>query len=216
MEVSSTSGSSIVWSDDAKLLFVRLVAIDERNRSDKAEVFEGLYSLWKSNNIGTITVLTDSFIENKNFIKDMILSTLKIPKRKQIDTAQRIYDTLKLGLAFTTPEGNIIPNSVEDLTYWTKKRKNHQRLLNRRFNNLFNEFEEYLMYRYEENIEDVVYEAQNKVVAIRENPARAAKSKFVAGDYKGMTSSDTIGKKRTEKKSKTDEVNISLQFIYII
>jgi len=112
MEVSSTSGSSIVWSDDAKLLFVRLVAIDESNRSDKAEVFEGLYSLWKSNNNGKITVLIDSFIENKNFIKDMILSTLKIPKIKQKDTTQRIYDTLNLGIAFTTPEGNI---DVEDL-----------------------------------------------------------------------------------------------------
>jgi len=108
MEVSSTSGSSIVWSDDAKLLFIKLVAIDERNRSDKAEVFEGLYMLWKSNNIGTITVLKDNFITNKNFIKDIILSTLKLPKRKQIDTTQRIYDTLRLGIAFTTPEGNII------------------------------------------------------------------------------------------------------------
>jgi len=200
MEVSSTSGTSIVWSDDAKLLFIKLVAIDERNRSDKAEIFEGLYMLWKTNNIGKITVLKDNFIQNKDFIKDIILSTLEIPKRKQIDTTRRIYDTLRLGIAFTTPEGNIIPNTSEDLKYWTGKRNNHQRLLNRRFLSLLNEFEEYLIYRNEQNIDKEIYEAQIKVVATRENPARVAKSKFLVGDYKGMTSSDTIGKKRRGKK----------------
>jgi len=64
------------------------------------------------------------------------------------------------------------------------------------------------MYRNEENIEEEVYDAQKKVVATRENPARAAKSKFLVGDYGGMTSCDTIGKKRTGKKIRTDEVNI--------
>jgi len=100
-----------------------------------------------------------------------------------------------LGKDFKTTERNIIPCTSKDLHYWKLKRTNHQRLLNRIFISLFNEFEEYLMYRNEENIEEEVYEAQNKVVAIRENPARAAKSKFVGGDYKGLASSNTVGLK---------------------
>jgi len=208
MEVSSTSDSSIEWSENAKHLIMQLVSIDERNRIDKAEVFEGLYLLWKNNNLATITVIKDNFILNKPFIKEMILCTLKLPKRAQIDNARRIHDTLILGKDFRTSEGNIIPCTSEDLHYWKLKRRTHERLLNRRFLSLFNEFEEYLMYRNEENIVEEVYEAQNKIVAIRENPARAAKSKFVVGDYKGMTSSDTVGKKRTGKKKKSDEVNI--------
>jgi len=208
MEVSSTSNSNIEWSENAKHLIMQLVSIDERNRIDKAEVFEGLYLLWKNNNLVTITVIKDNFIANKNFIKKMILYSLKLPKRAQIDKAQRIYDTLTLGKDFKTPEGIIIPYTPEDLNYWNKKRKIHQRLLNRRFNSLYNEFEEYLTYRNEENIEEELYEAQNKIVATRENPPRASKSKFVGGDYKGMTSSNTSGSKRTGKKGKTDEVNV--------
>jgi len=59
----------VLWSESANELIKQLVAIDERNRSDKAEVFEGLYLLWENNNLGTITVCKDNFILNKPFIK---------------------------------------------------------------------------------------------------------------------------------------------------
>jgi len=137
MEVSSTSNSNIEWSENAKHLIMQLVSIDERNRIDKAEVFEGLYLLWKNNNLVTITVIKDNFIANKNFIKKMILYSLKLTKRAQIDKAQRIYDTLTLGKNFKTPEGIIMFYTSEDLNCWNKKRKIHQRLLNRRFNSLY-------------------------------------------------------------------------------
>jgi len=99
----------------------------------------------------------------------------ELPKRAQIDKAQRKYDILILGEDFRTPERNITPCTLEDSKYWKSKRKTHQRLLNRRFNSKYNDFEEYLMFRNEVNIEEEVYEAQNKYVAIRENPARVAK-----------------------------------------
>jgi len=95
--------------------------------------------------------------------------------------------------------GDIIPNTIDDVNYWTEKRRSHQRLLNRRYNALITEFEDYIKYK-----NDLVYEAQRKPTATREIPPRAAKVKVLVGDFKGMTSRNSVGSKRKGKKGSSD------------
>jgi len=208
MQVSSTSAASIEWSENAKILITKLVALDEQQRNDKNVIYEELYELWKRDGLGTTTLLKDSFEKNKSFIKERILMSLNPPKRIEIDNAKLILQTLKSGKEFITSEGAVIPDTTEDIEYWISKTKVHHRLINRRYNNLLNEFAEYLTYRKEEKPEVLFFSAQKKIMATRENPSRVAKVKVLEGDYKGMTSNKPVGRRRIVKRVISDEVII--------
>jgi len=163
MQVSSTSAASIEWSENAKILITKLVALDEQQRNDKNVIYEELYELWKRDGLGTMTLLKDSFEKNKSFIKERILMSLNLPKRIEIDNAKLILQTLKSGKEFITSEGAVIPDTTEDIDYWISKTKVHHRLINKRYNNLSNEFAEYLTYRKVEKPEVLFFQPRKKL-----------------------------------------------------
>ena len=112
-----------------KILILRLIDIDDAQRIDKKNVFYEMNDLWKTGGLGTISHLKEQFGINKDFIKTSILMSLKLDKRKQIDTVQFIYETLKLGNDYKA-DGTTIPCTPEDIEFWSENRKQHQRFLN--------------------------------------------------------------------------------------
>jgi hypothetical protein len=215
MEVSATSNiGDIQWSEDARNFLVRLVASDAAQRADKVEIFDGLYGLMRRNGLVTITLVKDNFATkgNKNFIKELIINSMPTLKRSEIQITRSILESLKKGIAYTTKDGQIIPCEPEDIDYWDDKRLTHQRLLNRRFNTLVEEFIEYIKFKNEDKPQNLVYAPQRRITAPRGNPSRLAKVKALQGGFKGMTSSnfDGNGGSNKRKKGKTgnpDEVN---------
>jgi hypothetical protein len=208
MEVSNTTSNptGIQFSEDAKVLIIRLVALNAAQRADKNTIFNELYELWKKGGLGTISFFKEQFEINRNFIKTAIVMSMKLEKRRQIDTTQFIYDTLKSGINYTTSDGVVIPCTPEDLDHWTEKRRCHHRVLNRRFNELFKEFENYLTFRNEDILKPLDYLPRPKIISERENPGRLAKDKVLTGSFKGMTTNDSLGSKRKGKTGNSDQV----------
>jgi len=171
--------------------------------------------LWKKYGLGTVTQSKNEFITNKGFIKEAILRSLDLEKIREIDNTQRIYDTLRSGNDFTTPGGVIIPSNTEDINYWTERRSNHQRLIQRKYNALFDQFSKFLMFRNDDKPQLIEYVPQLKITAERENPPRVAKDKLLPGNFKGMTTSESVGSKRKGKTGNT-EVNIVIAYFYAI
>ena len=171
--------------------------------------------LWKTGGLGTISHLKEQFGINTDFIKTSILMSLKLDKRKQIDTVQFIYETLKSGNDYKA-DGTTIPCTPEDIEFWSEKRKQHQRFLNSRYNKLFKEFQNYLTFRNEENIKALDYVARQKITPSRDNPSRLAKDKILPGDFKGMTTNDSAGSKRKGKTENLYQVNRVIAVFYVI
>ena len=51
MEVSTKSGTSIEWTEEAKLVIIKIVQLDGCQRLQKAELFEELYDLWTTDGL---------------------------------------------------------------------------------------------------------------------------------------------------------------------
>jgi hypothetical protein len=213
MELSNISdGNDMELTENAKMLIIRLVALDEVQRAEKNSIYNELYELWK----GSGLVTKNQFVLNKGFIKKTIIMSMKLGKRKQIDTVQLIYEALTSGRNYTTSDGTLIPCTPEDILYWTQQRRNHHRTLNRRFNDLFEEFEKYITYRNEEDVKPLDYVARPKIAPSRENPSRLAKDKILPGNFTGMTTNDSSGSKRKGKTGNLDQVNRVIVVFYVI
>jgi len=209
MQVSTSSNVSIEWTPETKALIIQLTSLDEAQRIEKENIFQGLYALWKRYGLGTVALSKNEFVSNKGFIKESILRSLDFEKIKEIDITQKIFDTIRLGNDFSTPQGVIIPSTPEDIDYWNERRINHQRLINRKYNALFDQFNRFLMYRNDDKPQPIEYVPQLKITAERENPPRVAKDKLLPGNFKGMTTSESVGSKRKGKTGNTDEVKLS-------
>jgi len=88
-------------------------------------------------------------------------------KRTEIEMTRSIYESLKSGEAFTTTDGQIIPCTSDDIDFWTDKGNLHQRILNRRFNTLLEEFVKYIQFKNEDNPQNLVYAPQRRITAPR-------------------------------------------------
>jgi len=174
-----------------------------------------LYDWWKTGGLRTISQSKEQFGINKDFIKTAIVMSLKLNKRKPMDTLQLIYETLKSGNDYTA-DGTTIPCTPEDIEFWSEKRKQHQRFLNSRYNKIFEEFQHYLTFRNEENIKPLDYVAQQKITPSRDNPSRLAKDKILPGNFTGMTTNDYAGSKRKGKTGNLDQVNRVIAVFYVI
>jgi len=117
MQVSTTSNVNIEWTPETKALIIQLASLDEAQRIEKENIFQGLYDLWKKYGLGTFTQSKNQFVTNKGFIKEAILRSLDLEKLREIDITQRIYDTLRLGNNFSNADEDIIPSTPEDINY---------------------------------------------------------------------------------------------------
>ena len=143
LEVSTTSKvPKIVLSNEAIDLIEELVQIDGVQRFEKEVIFEKLYVMWKCDGLGTITAVKSGFDTNKEFIMKTITRSCKPEVQRDMEMVQKIHGSLLKGEDFTTPEGNIIPSTSDEIDRWHQQRKKYTQMLNRRYNKLCEEFKE--------------------------------------------------------------------------
>jgi len=217
MEVSTTSKvPKIVLSNEAIDLIEELVQIDGVQRFEKEVIFEKLYVMWKCDGLGTITAVKSGFDTNKEFIMKTITRSCKPEVQRDMEMVQKIHGSLLKGEDFTTPEGNIIPSTSDEIDRWHQQRKKYTQMLNRRYNKLCEEFEEYLKFRSGHVTNKRVYTALVKIPT-KQNPGRDAKAKALLEGFKGMSSSNPDGKKRkTGKKEDSNDPDESSMVIIVL
>ena len=90
-------------------------------------------------------------------------------------------------------------------------------MLNRRYNKLYMEFEEYLKFRSGNVTNPIVYAPLPKIIPTKQNPGRDAKAKALLEGFKGMSSSNPDGKKRkTGKKEDSNDPDESSMVIIVL
>ena len=95
MEVSTKSGTSIEWTEEAKLVIIKIVQLDGCQRLQKAELFEELYDLWTTDGLISEKVATAQFEVHDPFIFEAIVDTFPEERKQYVITIESIHNSLK-------------------------------------------------------------------------------------------------------------------------
>jgi hypothetical protein len=230
MEVSTKSGTSIEWTEEAKLVIIKIVQLDGCQRLQKAELFEELYDLWTTDGLISEKVAAAQFEVHSPFIFHAIVDTFPEEKKQYVITIESIHNSLKKGSPYMTTDDKVICCTKDEKKKYSALYYKNNNNIKYHFNKLLGEFLQFIKDKHIKilPIEPMApsIEAESLVPdppATRESLDRNAKADaIVPGHFAGMTT-DTTGsskKKGGKMGNNTDlddskKVNKDLYFTSI-
>ena len=107
--------SSFAWTEQAMELIDKLVDLNEAQIKDKSLIFDGFYEMWENDGLViTISKARDQFNMQRNYIQNSIFLTLPQAEQVKMNQAEEVYNKIKNGLPYETPDGQIFQPTEDE------------------------------------------------------------------------------------------------------
>jgi len=144
MEVSTKSGTSIEWTEEAKLVIIKIVQLDGCQRLQKAELFEELYDLWTTDGLISEKVAAAQFEVHSPFIFEAIVDTFPEERKQYVITIESIHNSLKKGSPYMTTDDKVICCTKDEKKKYSSLYYKNNQSIKYHFNKLLDEFLQFI------------------------------------------------------------------------